>query len=219
MTTPENDIAAAYSHWSHTYETTENLTRDMAARVIRQQLSDLRDRDVLEIGCGTGLNTRHLAGVSRSVLAVDFSAGMLAQARANIRAGNVRFEQQDIRLGWNISDASLDLIACTLVLEHVEELNHIFAEAARVLRVNGEFFVCELHPFRQLQGGQAQFIDIATAQTVFVSAFLHDVSDFVNAGIRHTFEFLQITEWRDDEAGSKAAPPRLLSLLLRKRSA
>lgn len=219
MTIPENDIAAAYDHWSHTYETMENLTRDMAARVIRHQLSDLRGRDVLEIGCGTGLNTSHLAGVSRSVLAVDFSAGMLAQARANVRAGNVRFEQQDIRLGWNVSAASLDVVACTLVLEHVADLDHVFAEAVRVLRVGGEFFVCELHPFRQLQGGQAQFIDTATAQTVFVPAFLHDVSDFVNAGIRHNFELLQMNEWRDDEAASKAAPPRLLSLLMHRRAA
>lgn len=215
MSQPLSEIAAAYDQWSHTYESVENATRDLAARVLRQQLSNLQQREVLEIGCGTGLNTRYLAQQSRSVLAMDFSAGMLEQARAGVRATNVRFEMQDIRLGWNLADDSFDVAVCMLVLEHIENVDHVFGEVARVLRSGGEFFVCELHPFRQLQGRQAQFTDTGSGQTVFVPAYLHDVSAYVNACVRHNFEFLRMDEWRDGERINEATFPRLLSIHVR----
>src|SRR5437868_5595448 len=104
------------------YETVENATRDLAASVLRRQFPDLQGRDILEIGCGTGLNTRYLAEQGHSVLALDFSPGMLAQAHANVPAPNVRFAQQDIRTPWGLPDASVDLAVCTLVLEHIEDL-------------------------------------------------------------------------------------------------
>src|SRR5580693_8070203 len=41
-----------------------------------------RGRDVLEVGCGTGLLLRRIAGFARTARGVDLSPGMLAQARA-----------------------------------------------------------------------------------------------------------------------------------------
>jgi malonyl-CoA O-methyltransferase len=212
---PINDIASAYDRWSGTYETVENGTRDLAALVLREELPDLRDREILEIGCGTGLNTRYLVERSRSVLGVDFSAGMLEQARANVTIASVRFAQWDIRSAWDLVDASVDLVVCMLVLEHIEDLKPLFGEASRVLRPGGEFFICELHPFRQLQGRQAEFTDAASGRTVLVPAFQHDVSDYVNTSVEHGFELLRMGEWRDQQDTAIAAPPRLLSLHVR----
>lgn len=215
MTQPIEPIATAYDQWSSSYETDENATRDLAARILRQQIVDLRARDVLEIGCGTGLNTRYLAAESRSVLGIDFSAGMLAQARAQVTAVNVRFARQDIRLVWEIASRSVDLVVCTLVLEHIEHLDPIFDEVTRVLRPGGEFFLCELHPFRQLQGRQARYTEPDAGETILVPAFLHDVSDFVMAGVRHGFTLLRLDEWRDGEIPEPKAIPRLLSMHVR----
>jgi malonyl-CoA O-methyltransferase len=215
MTQAFDEIAAAYDQWSSVYETNENATRDLARSVLRQQLNDLHGRDVLEIGCGTGLNTRYLAEHSRSVLGIDFSAGMLAQARRNISASNVRFEQADIRQGWSLPERAFDVVVCMLVLEHIEDVDHVFREAARLLRSGGEFFVCELHPYRQLQGGQAQFTQHETGEIIRVPAYLHDISDYVNAGVRSGFELLRMLEWRDGGEAAKKEVPRLVSIHLR----
>ena len=209
------EIAAAYDEWSHIYETNENRTRDLAAKVLRQQYPTLANRDVLEIGCGTGLNTQHLIAVSHSVLAIDFSSGMLERARANIAAANVQFAQLDLQREWKIADSLFDLVVCTLVLEHIADLKHVFRETARVLRPGGEFFFCELHPFRQLQGQQAQFTDDRTGSVVRVTAYLHNVSEYVNTSLKQGFEIAQLDEWYDE--GSDDKPPRLLSMRLRKR--
>ena len=210
-----SEVASAYTLWSETYETVENATRDLAAQILRRRFPDLQGRDVLEIGCGTGVNTRYLAEQARSVQALDFSPGMLAQARTNVPANNVRFAQQDIRLPWDLPSDTVDLIVCTLVLEHIEDLEPVFAQARRVLRPGGEFFLCELHPYRQMQGRQAQFLHPATGEIVLVSAYLHDISDYLNTATGHGFSLLHVGEWRD--GGIDAAQeivPRVLSVHL-----
>lgn len=212
------EVGTAYDQWAKTYEAVENATRDLAAQVLRQYSLDLRDRDILEIGCGTGLNTGYLADHAKELVAFDFSAGMLEQARAKITAANVRFVQCDIQHEWQLDKESIDLVICMLVLEHIANLDHVFQEAARVLRSGGEFFVCELHPYKQLQGLQAKFTDANSGNVVLVQAFLHDVSDYVNASIEHGFDVIRLGEWRDVNSEDKAKPPRLLSLHVRRQA-
>lgn len=198
---PMAEVVSAYDQWAPTYETSENATRDLAATVLRQCPLPLHDRDVLEIGCDTGFNTAYLAHQSRRLLAIDGSAGMLAQG--------------DLLHAWPLADASVDLVVCMLILEHIADLYAIFQEAARVLRPGGEYFVCELHPFRQLQGRQARFTAAGFEQLVLIPAYLHDVSDYVNASVQQSFEVLRMDEWRDATDTTHTMPPRLLSLHLR----
>jgi malonyl-CoA O-methyltransferase len=175
----------------------------------------MHDRDILETGCGTGLNTTYLAQQGRSVLGLDGSAGMLAQARARLAAPQVQLAQCDLQCTWPLAAASVDLVVCLLVLEHIADLPMFFQEAARVLRPGGECFVCELHPFRQLQGRQARFTEAKSGQVVLIPAYLHDVSEYVNASVQHGFGLIRMDEWRDAYDTAHTLPPRLLSLHLR----
>jgi malonyl-CoA O-methyltransferase len=103
-----------------------------------------------------------------------------------------------------------------LILEHVEHLNAVFAEAARVLQPTRELFICELHPERQLLGKQAEFTNAKTGERQLVPAFLHNTSDYVNPGLLSGFELVSMGEWRDADALQKDLP-RLLSLRFRLR--
>jgi malonyl-CoA O-methyltransferase len=107
--------------------------------------------------------------------------------------------------------ASADVVIAMLILEHVENLTTFFAEAARVLNTAGELFICELHPMRQLTGGQAQFDNPGTGERRLVTAFLHDVSEYVNSGLSAGLQLKHLGEWRDNEEQSTSVP-RLLSL-------
>lgn len=209
-----NEVALAYDRWSRTYDTQPNQTRELAASVLRQQNLQLTDRQIVEIGCGSGRNTEWLAERAAHVIALDFSAEMLNLARARASTPNTRFLQHDIRSTWPIETATADLVVAMLVLEHVEELAQVFAEAVRVLRGNGELFICELHPFRQMSGRQAEFVNQESNKLERVAAWLHDVSDYVNTGLREGFELLQLGEWRHPEA-SPTDLPRILSIHFR----
>jgi malonyl-CoA O-methyltransferase len=205
-------VQKAYDTWSATYDADENLTRDLDRIVTERILGNLRVGSVLELGCGTGKNTPLLAQIGETVTAVDFSAGMIAQAKAKITAPNVTFQVADITQPWPTADAAFDLITCDLILEHIADLDFIFAEASRSLVVGGQLFISELHPFKQYQGSQAQFRQ--GESTTFIPAFVHHVSDFLTAAKANALNLLALNEWWHEQDEDK--PPRLITFLFQK---
>jgi len=202
-------IQNAYNDWSESYDTDENLTRDLDHKVTREVLANYHFRSILEIGCGTGKNTAFLAQIGINVHALDFSQGMVEKAREKVRAANVRFSIADLTKRWPCEDGGYDLIICSLVLEHIEDLSHIFSEAARALEPHGRFLVNELHPFKQYEGKKARFF--REEETIEVEAFVHHISDFTNAATANDLKLVNLNEYWHETDQAKA--PRLISLM------
>ena len=206
------NIQNAYNEWSETYDTDQNLTRDLDQKVTREALTPLHFDSILELGCGTGKNTLFLAQVGTHVHALDFSEGMIEKAREKVKAENVRFSVADLRQTWPCEDRAYDLVVCNLVLEHIEDLSFIFSEAFRVLKGNGRFLINELHPFRQYEGKKARF-NRGEAVTE-IPAFVHHISDFVNEASSHGLKLVQLNEfWHEQDEGK---PPRIVSFVFEK---
>jgi ubiquinone/menaquinone biosynthesis C-methylase UbiE len=205
-------VQEAYNEWSATYDSDANLTRDLDAAVTREALDHFHFRSILELGCGTGKNTGFFSQIGERVTAVDFSAGMLKKAREKIESHHVLFCAADLARRWPIAAKSVDLVACNLVLEHIEDLAPVFSEASRVLAHGGRLFVDELHPFRQSEGSKARFQ--SGGATIEVAAFLHHISDFLGAAAEYGLALDQLRErWHAQDSGRL---PRLVSLLFTK---
>lgn len=211
MSAAHSGVQSAYDNWAECYDTDANATRDLNAAVLRRQPFDLDGRDVLEFGCGTGLNTAWLAQRSRRLIAMDLSAAMLERAGARVKLPHVGFVRHDITQPWPLAAGAFDLVIGNLVLEHVADLGLVFRQAYRVLRSRGTLYLCELHPFRQLRGAGAQFVHPETGERVRVPCFVHDVSEYVNVGQAAGLVVQHVGEWRDDEQ-ARDAIPRLLSV-------
>ena len=212
MSAAHSGVQSAYDNWAESYDTDANATRDLNAAVLRRQPFDLGGRDVLEFGCGTGLNTAWLAQRSRRLIAMDLSAAMLKQASARVKLAHVGFVRHDITQPWPLAAGAFDLVVGNLVLEHVADLAPVFRQAYRVLNSRGTLYLCELHPFRQLSGARAQFVQPETGERILVPYFVHDVSEYVNVGLAAGFLVQHVGEWRDD-GQAREAIPRLLSVL------
>jgi len=205
-------IQRTYDEWSENYDKDENLTRNLDARITRVTLDGRHFRSILETGCGTGKNTVFFAQIADSVHALDFSEGMIEKARSKIQAKNVRFEQADLNQSWPCPDSAYDLISCNLVLEHIANLSHIFAEAARTLAPQGCFLVNELHPFKQYRGTKARFE--REGETVEVDAFVHHISEFFHMAETHGLTLIRFDEvWHEADIDK---PPRIASFLFEK---
>jgi SAM-dependent methyltransferase len=106
-----------------------------------------RDADVLDLGCGIGRVAAALAPRCRSVLGLDVSAGMVAEARRrNAALANARFEQTAGRDLDALPGAAFDLVLAIDSFPYIVQAGHSLVDrhvegAARVLRPGGALAV------------------------------------------------------------------------------
>jgi ubiquinone/menaquinone biosynthesis C-methylase UbiE len=205
-------VQAAYNTWAETYDTVLNKTRDLEAAAIRYLLAEVPFSHAIELGCGTGKNTEWLATKAAQLTAVDFSAEMLSRAKAKLPGGNISFQQADIARKWEFLSVPVDLVTCSLILEHLPELDFVFEQASQALRPGGCFYVGELHPFKQYQGSKARFEN--GGKEVVLDCFTHHISDYLAAAYQHGFHCEQLQEWFDE--GDRTTVPRIAAFLFRK---
>jgi SAM-dependent methyltransferase len=86
-------------------------------RALADFLTAARPQTVVELACGTGLFTRHLAPRVAHVTAVDAAAEVIACNRARVKADNVEYVEADL-FAWT-PPARYDLVFMSFWLSHV----------------------------------------------------------------------------------------------------
>ncbi len=115
-------------------------------RVSERQLPPLKNKRVLDIGCGTGSFLRRCARSGAVVFGIDRSPAMLAKARVKL----------DGAAGLSLGDAArmpfrervFDLIAVSMALHEMDPATRsaVVAETRRLLAIGGQLLVVDYHP-------------------------------------------------------------------------
>lgn len=147
--TPERDpFAHLATHWDKlagAFSTGQARAR-AAARLLP------RSGVYADLGCGTGYMGAALAGCVGTLVLVDRSPAMLAEARTRLAplAGATRLEFVEAALdALPFPDASLDGALAGLVLHHLEHTEPALAEMHRVLKPGAALSILELAPHRE----------------------------------------------------------------------
>lgn len=200
-------IRVGYDRWALVYDHDANPLPALEEPRVREAVGDVRGLAVLDLGCGTGRHAVWLAAAGAAVTAIDFSEGMLAEARRKPGAAAVRLLTHDLHEPLPFADGAFDLVVSGLVLEHLRDLPRFFGEARRVLRAGGRAVMSAMHPAMLLRGSQARFTDPASGAVVQPGSFPHQLGDFVMAAVRARFHLEGIGEYSPD-AGFAAHYPR-----------
>jgi 2-polyprenyl-6-hydroxyphenyl methylase / 3-demethylubiquinone-9 3-methyltransferase len=95
---------------------------------------------VLDVGCGGGLLAEEFARLGCAVTGVDPSQESLAAARAHAAGQGLTVEYRTGRgEALPFTAERFDVVYCCDVLEHVDDLQQVIAESARVLRAGGVY--------------------------------------------------------------------------------
>src|SRR5262245_24425976 len=85
-----------YDRWAEIYDRDGNPLTALEEPELDRLLGDVAGLDVVDVGCGTGRHALRLAARGANVTAVDFSEGMLAQAREKEGAERVHWLVHDL---------------------------------------------------------------------------------------------------------------------------
>jgi 2-polyprenyl-3-methyl-5-hydroxy-6-metoxy-1,4-benzoquinol methylase len=121
--------------------------------VLASFLDPLPGMHILDVACGNGLTSRRLAALGCRVTAFDFSAKLIAKARA-------RSTQYQSPLAYHVLDATdesnllgtleplapFDLALSNMALFDMPEIGPVFRALRKLLKLNGVFVFSLTHP-------------------------------------------------------------------------
>jgi ubiquinone/menaquinone biosynthesis C-methylase UbiE len=175
--TPELTVVAGYSVWASTYDKPGNPVISAEQPAVWSLLAELPLGRAVDAACGTGRHTRRLAELGHDVLGVDTTRAMLDRARAT--APRARFVIGDLR-ALPVAPASVDLVTCSLALDHAPDLLTPVAEMARVVRPGGRVIISDVHPVLSALG-IAAFFRAEDGSTAFVRNHRHLLGEYLDA--------------------------------------
>ncbi len=141
------DNRAYYDDFAGWYERERHLPYhrmldDLEVEIVERYA---RGKQVLEVGCGTGLILDRVAGFASAARGIDLSGGMLAKAAQ--RGLQVA---QASATDLPIATASVDVAYSFKVLAHIPDIAGAMREMARVVRPGG-YVIAEFYNARSLR--------------------------------------------------------------------
>jgi S-adenosylmethionine-dependent methyltransferase len=135
-----------------------NLQRHIEGRCLR----------VLDVGGGTGVDAAHLAGLGHSVVMMDCSAAMLAEARKAAAERGVldrmTLYQADVtELPGFVGDRQFDLILCHMMIEFVPEPRALLRYLVGLLAPDGLLSVIDTNRYSQTYALALRVGDLSAA--------------------------------------------------------
>jgi ubiquinone/menaquinone biosynthesis C-methylase UbiE len=152
----------------------DDLAMEQYTKIARELVedTDVRDKEVLDVGCGTGiLSLMLMERGARKVVCGDLSAQMLDQCRKKAGdkgygADRMEFRKLDSE-SLPFEDSSFDVVASSMVLELIPDQQKALEEMVRVVRPGGTVAVSTHGPEHYYE-----LIDASLRATSFTE-FLH----------------------------------------------
>lgn len=132
-----DDVAAQW--WSDDIRWVRTLKNMVPGRLgYFDKLIDWQGKAVLDLGCAGGFMAEALDDRGAQVTGIDPAAEAIAAAGVHAQGREITY---DVGVGEALpyEDAQFDAVVCVDVLEHVQDLNQVLREVARVLKPDGIF--------------------------------------------------------------------------------
>lgn len=129
-------IANFYDFFENLYNSKVN--QELCKKVAERMSSN---DNVLECACGTGMISVHIATKCRSLIATDFSQGMLAKSRKRCKKiKNIRVEKANI-LQLEYPNESFNKVVAANVIHLLDQPDIAISELIRVCKKGGKIII------------------------------------------------------------------------------
>ncbi|TXJ02237.1 MAG: bifunctional 2-polyprenyl-6-hydroxyphenol methylase/3-demethylubiquinol 3-O-methyltransferase UbiG [Neisseriales bacterium] len=112
-----------------------------------QKHSEIRDKALIDVGCGGGILSEALAKLGAQVSAIDLAPQSIEIAKLHLYESNLSVNYECIEVGAKAAQSpeGFDVVTCMEMLEHVPDPAYIIQECAKLLKPNGMAFFSTLN--------------------------------------------------------------------------
>ncbi|QED46269.1 class I SAM-dependent methyltransferase [Cytobacillus dafuensis] len=113
---------------------------------IKSAISELKDKSVLDLGCGTGHFSKYCIekGASK-VIGLDISKNMIEEAKKNNEHEKIEYICAPIE-DMDFPKGKFDVIISSLAIHYIEDYSNLIKNISAFLKHNGEFVFSIEHP-------------------------------------------------------------------------
>ena len=103
----------------------------------------LKNLNVLDVGCGAGLLSEGLAKLGATVSGLDLGADLIQVASEHAKQNDLKIDYhcQDLKDFSQNHAETFDAVFCLEMLEHVDDFDSIIAQISQVLKPGGKLFL------------------------------------------------------------------------------
>ncbi|REC49656.1 class I SAM-dependent methyltransferase [Chryseobacterium pennipullorum] len=181
--------------------------------VLKGMIPDLKDKTILDLGCGFGWHCRYaVENGAESVTGIDLSEKMLNKAQEINKHEKIRYERKAVE-DVSYSDETFDIVLSSLTLHYVESFGTVTKNIYQWLKNGGHFIFSVEHPVFTAEGGQDwvydkdgqktcwpvdQYFIEGERNTTFlgenVIKYHRTLTSYLNTLLQHGFKIKQIIE-------------------------
>jgi ubiquinone/menaquinone biosynthesis C-methylase UbiE len=195
----ETHVVEAYDIWAENYDAQPgNLMLDLDALLLPQLMKGLNigDKQVADIGCGTGRHWDYLFKQNpASLTGFDVSPGMLNKLQLKFPEARTHVITDDEFLA--IADNSYDAIISTLTVAHIKNIETALTAWSRILKTKGDIIITDFHPNALALGGQRTFKHNNTH--IAVENYVHTTDVISSILLKFGFEIISYKEIKVDD--------------------
>jgi len=133
--------------WAERMRSGKNVAHKFLEKpAMYKKLSDLKDKSVLCIGCGTGEECEHLKSLgAKRIVGVDISKGLIDFAKKSYP--DLEFQVMDMEK-LNFADDSFDFVYSSLTMHYVKDWTETLRGVYKILKEGGTFVFSTHHPVK-----------------------------------------------------------------------
>ncbi|PAV28228.1 SAM-dependent methyltransferase [Virgibacillus profundi] len=127
--------------------------------VLKEILPELRNKNVLDLGCGFGWHCRYARQEhANTVIGVDISDKMLEKARGMTNDSSISYMKLPIE-DINFQDSQFDVVISSLAFHYIKSFEAICEKVYKYLKPGGSFIFSVEHPIFTSRNEQDWYYD------------------------------------------------------------